>query len=542
MNRLDLLILAANPVGHSSAPGVRDLVGPDGSVTIPSTDPLQLDREIRQIRRIVEGGRYRDLVDVDTHLAVNPDDLLPLLRRRSANVVHFCGHSTERGIVLADDHNAPVLVSKEAFVRVIRAVGSKVELILLNSCTGMEIARSLAEVCGCAIGMRDKIGDRAAWTFSRAFYEAFADGVPVQEAVEHGRTALALWGMREEDLPDLLCREGVDPSKLALSGAQVARPVTRKTRKRPMKEPGAVGPDFPRKERSEQPVPLVSTALATPAPTVNSIGMKLVLIPAGEFLMGSPDSDPEADPAEKPQHLVRITRPFLLGKYPVTQAEYKRATGEGPSHFKGQPENPVESVSWYEAIRFCNALSERENLEPYYTIAGEDVGIPDAGGAGYRLPTEAEWEYACRAGTETRYSFGDDEADLGEYAWYDKNSDGKVHPVGEKRPNAWGLHDMHGNVWEWCWDAWDAYKKSDHPVDDPAGPPIASSQENPRSRRSKKRVEASEAELQAPVRVVRGGCWRISPRELRSADRDGGRPGDRFNLLGFRVARGQSGG
>ena len=219
MNRLDLLILAANPVGLSSAPGVRDMESPDGAITVPSTDPLQLDREIRQIRRIVEGSRYRDLVDVDTHLAVNPDDLLPLLRRRSANVVHFCGHSTERGIVLADDHNAPVLVTREALVRVIRAVGSKVELILLNSCTGMEIARSLADVCGCAIGMRDRIGDKAAWTFSRAFYEAFADGVSVQDAVEHGKTALALWGMREEDLPELLCKDGVDPSRLALSGA-----------------------------------------------------------------------------------------------------------------------------------------------------------------------------------------------------------------------------------------------------------------------------------------------------------------------------------
>ena len=143
--------------------------------------------------------------------------------------------------------------------------------------------------------------------------------------------------------------------------------------------------------------------------------MVLVRIEPGEFMMGSPDSDKDAEDDEKPRHRVRITRPFYLGKYEVTQAEYEAMMGDNPSHFKGKPKNPVENVSWLDAVRFCNQLSEREGLKPFYEISGETVQVPDWNGTGYRLPTEAEWEYACRAGTATRYSFGDDEASLGEF-------------------------------------------------------------------------------------------------------------------------------
>ena len=177
--------------------------------------------------------------------------------------------------------------------------------------------------------------------------------------------------------------------------------------------------------------------LGQPVEITNSIGMKLKLIPAGEFMMGSQEVGP--------QHKVRITKPFYLGVYEVTQAEYEEVMGKNPSWFSkggGGAEEvpgedtsgyPVEQVSWEDAVEFCKKLSAKE-------------------GKTYRLPTEAEWEYACRAGTTTRFSFGNDGESLAGYAWYSDNSDVKTHSVGEKKPNAWRLHDMHGNVWEWCAD------------------------------------------------------------------------------------------
>ncbi len=247
-------------------------------------------------------------------------------------------------------------------------------------------------------------------------------------------------------------------------------------------------------------------------------GMVLLRIDPGEFMMGSPDSDKHAEDDEKPRHRVRITRPFYLGKYEVTQAEYEAVMGDNPSDCKGKPKNPVESVSWLDAVRFCNQLSEREGLKPYYEISGETVQIPAWKASGYRLPTEAEWEYACRAGTATRYSFGDDKASLGEFAWFSDNSDSGTHEVGQKRANGFGLHDMYGNVWEWCWDwsAVDYYKES--PLDDPRGP------------------------SQAASRVIRGGGWINLPYHCRSAVRGGYAPDDRHYYLGFRLARVQSGG
>ena len=255
-----------------------------------------------------------------------------------------------------------------------------------------------------------------------------------------------------------------------------------------------------------------------PKEVVNSIGMKLKLIPAGEFQMGSTDGDARASRDERPRHPVRISMPFYLGVYPVTQGEYRLVAGKNPSRFRGGEHLPVETVSWFESLTFCNVLSQKEGLPPFYTINGQTVEVPDWNGSGYRLPTEAEWEYSCRAGTSTRYSFGDNETELDQYAWYSANSNNQTHPVGEKEPSAFGLHDMHGNVWEWCWDEYDPeyYKRSSER--DPLGPD------------------------QTKHRVYRGGCWRDDPRIVRSAFRSRNSPMTRSRFLGFRVARVQSGG
>ena len=195
-----------------------------------------------------------------------------------------------------------------------------------------------------------------------------------------------------------------------------------------------------------------------------------------------PDSTREWFDAEQPQHRVRISKPFYLGIHEVTQDQYRVVMGDNPSQFKGSGDLPVDQVSWLDAVTFCNKLSEMENQTPFYRIDGVNVTIVK--GNGYRLPSEAEWEFACRAGSATLYPFGDDADKLGEYAWYDGNSGSKTHPVGQKKPNGWGFCDMLGNVMEWCGDWYgEWYYDASPPGSDPPGPPSASD------------------------RVVRGGGW-----------------------------------
>jgi len=172
-------------------------------------------------------------------------------------------------------------------------------------------------------------------------------------------------------------------------------------------------------------------------------------------------------------------------------------------------------VSWLHAVAFCRRVSEREKRTPFYRFKFTLATI--LGGNGYRLPTEAEWEYACRAGSSTLYPFGDNASALGEFAWYTKNSENKTHPVGQKSPNAWGLHDMMGNVWEWCADCYDANYYASSTSADPPGAFWASD------------------------RVIRGGGWNGCPRSCRSANRHRSMPEGRDSYLGFRLALGRSG-
>ena len=225
----------------------------------------------------------------------------------------------------------------------------------------------------------------------------------------------------------------------------------------------------------------------------DGVTMELVNIPSGTFMMGSPETEQDRESDEGPVHQVTLSQPLYMGVYEVTQRQYQAVMGTNPSYYKSSGlDAPVESVSWNNAVAFCNALSQR---------TGRTV----------TLPTEAQWEYACRAGSTTRFYYGDDPGYtlLHNYAWYWDNSSLRTHPVGEKTPNAWGLYDMHGNVWDWCKDWYGSYASAN--VVDPQGPASGSS------------------------RVLRGGCWGNYARDCRSAYRTHYYPGSTGDFSGFRV-------
>ena len=235
-----------------------------------------------------------------------------------------------------------------------------------------------------------------------------------------------------------------------------------------------------------------------------AVKMEFVRIPAGSFYMGSPSSEKDRDNNEGPVHEVRITKSFYIGKYEVTQAQWKAVVGttlsqqrdkaDFPWLLKGEgPEYPMYYISWEEAVEFCKRLGKE-----------------------FRLPTEAEWEYACRAGSQTRFSYGDDPnySQLGQYAWYYGESGNKTHPVGQKRPNAWGLYDVYGNVDEWCSDLCVLSGNYEGAGSvDPTGPAFAKSS----------------------LHVFRGGSWLDKPNRCRSANREGFPQNARCDIIGFRV-------
>jgi formylglycine-generating enzyme required for sulfatase activity len=255
------------------------------------------------------------------------------------------------------------------------------------------------------------------------------------------------------------------------------------------------------------------TKVDPPKTITTKSGIDMVVIPAGHFDMGSKSG--RAD--EKPVHKVWVDS-FLMDKHEMTQSVWE-LIGKGealpnPSHFKGG-DLPVEQVTWPQAARFCNARSRYEGLKPCYD---EDTAECDFAADGYRLPTEAEWEYACRAGTESDYSFGSDARKLGDVAWFIDNAAKKTHPVGKKKANQWGLFDMHGNVAEWCNDVFDKDYYQSSPDKNPRGP--ADGKEN----------------------VLRGGSWKSPADAARSAYRLGETPGFSDaclarDAIGFRCVR-----
>ncbi len=281
--------------------------------------------------------------------------------------------------------------------------------------------------------------------------------------------------------------------------------------------------------------------LKVPVEYTNSIGMKFILIPPGEFTMGSTPAEIEAalkgvDPNDKqwqdgikseaPQHKVILTQPIYLGVHEVTQADYEKVMGNNPSHFAAMgpgkdhvvgmdtTSHPVEKVSWNDAAEFCAKLSQQEKLKPFYFRAGETITPVD--GTGYRLPTEAEWEFACHAGTTTKYWISDQDEDLTRAGWFGTKSGGRTHAAGELKANPFGLYDIHGNVWEWVQDWWEPtyygeFQKK--PALDPNGPSSAGS-----------------------LRVIRGSSWYNYSASCRASGRHAHRPTNRIHGYGFRVS------
>lgn len=235
----------------------------------------------------------------------------------------------------------------------------------------------------------------------------------------------------------------------------------------------------------------------------------MVRIPGGSFQMGSRDGSDD----ESPVHEVRIDA-FLMDIHEVTQEHFETLMGMNPAKFKN-PNHPVEQLGWYSAITYCNMRSLREGLDPCYDL---ETAVCNFDANGYRLPTEAEWEYACRAGSTEPFAFGNDERQLGVHAWYEDNASGATQPVKQKSPTPWGLYDMHGNVWEWCQDLYSDQYYASAPADNPCN--------------------MTDGEQ----RVLRGGGWESPPEYCRSAARYSEDPGLAdvcfgYEAYGFRCVR-----
>jgi formylglycine-generating enzyme required for sulfatase activity len=312
---------------------------------------------------------------------------------------------------------------------------------------------------------------------------------------------------------------------LRFSGAHTVYLGNRPASNTPVQPAPAVQP-------TPQPAPTPASATVTPAaPPQQPAPANMVWIQGGTFTMGSPENEPERSSIETPQYQVTLSS-FYMGKYPVTQKEYREVMGTNPSKFKGD-NLPVENVSWYDAIEYCNKRSQREGLTPVYTIDKDLsdrnnrnekdtvrwVVVWNQNANGYRLPTEAEWEYACRAGTMTPFSTGNNittsQANYDGNNPYNNNAKGtfrqKTTAVGSYSPNPWGLYDMHGNVCEWCWDWYGTYTGGAQT--DPVGASSGSD------------------------RVNRGGSWNNSGQRVRSARRGLGDPDSRGGIIGFRIVR-----
>ena len=365
--------------------------------------------------------------------------------------------------------------------------------------TWRQVISEALEAAGCVVVAWSNTSINSNWVHEEA-EEGRARNILTPVLIEDVRPPLGFRQMQAANLVDWQGEPGHPEFKKLLHaiGLILGSP-KRKEKAEPGVPPKALPKKPPGSPSTNQP--------ASESVLTNSIGMNFVLIPTGSFTMGSRTTpkeivdrfggEEEWYKLEKPQHSVKIVRPFYLQATPVTQGQWQQVMEDNPSNFKACGEEcPVENVSWNDAQQFLNKLNQVEKIKDY------------------RLPSEAEWEYASRAGSDSEFFFGDDHKRLGEFAWYSENSESKTHPVGGRKPNSWGLYDMHGNVWEWVEDDWhDSYKRAPDDgrawIDKPRG----------------------------SVRVIRGGGWRSVARGCRSARRVKHGQDSRVNVVGFRLSR-----
>jgi formylglycine-generating enzyme required for sulfatase activity len=480
-------------------------------------------RNIRtQLGRLLKKATRHDTILI----ALAGHGLQLKLKDRGEEEGFFCPTDARPGEDVTFDEQSKTMISFSELFKELKESYVGVKLLLVDACRNnpragrslnadtLPLARApngLAALFSCSSGERAFETDRLGKGHG-VFFHYVIQGLKGEAKNRRGEVT---WGRLAEHVTEKVSDE---VPKLIKGGARQT-PEERKTLKgkAPVLVAG-LGAGAPREDPPARKVGVKKEAPGTEKVVedkdktiTNSIGMKLVRIPPGTFMMGSPKTE-NGDYNERPQHQVTITKPFYMGVYTVTQEEYEKVMGSNPSAYSAKgwqkakvagmttSRFPVETVSWHDAVQFCEKLSALEKEK--------------ADGREYRLPTEAEWEYACRAGTTTRYHSGDDEDDLMKVGWYKANSGGRTHNVGKKKANAWGLFDMHGNVFQWCHDRYPSGYKEGHETD-PKGP---------------KNGEA---------RVLRGGSYGLWPSACRAASRAGSTPEHRLTLSwGFRVVCG----
>ncbi|MDF5722032.1 MAG: SUMF1/EgtB/PvdO family nonheme iron enzyme [Rhizonema sp. PD37] len=493
-----ILVLAANPTGYTK---------------------LRLDEELREIKEGLRRAKVREQFLIESAEAVRYRDIHRAVMDFEPQIIHFSGHgSPEDSLLFEDATGQAKLVNAQALAGLFELFADNVKCVVLNACYSEIQARAIAQHIDYVIGMSQEIGDQAAIEFAVGFYDALGAGRTIEFAYKLGCNLIRIAGISEELTPKLFLKNQLNETSSSSDRQNFGERATVENARSnnvtiqkglqvfqfEVIRVNAQGREIERLKRDAQ---YFTENLG------NNVTLEMVAIPGGKFLMGSPITEAERSDSESPQHEVTIL-PFFMGKYPITQAQWRivaalsqinRKLEPDPSYFKGD-NLPVEQISWYQAIEFCDRISEHTKQH-------------------FRLPSEAEWEYACRAGTTTPFHFG--ETITPELANYNGNRTYGSAPKGEDRgettpvgsfnvANSFGLYDMHGNVWEWCADQWHRNYE---------GAPTEGSAwiDNDRSTKDM---------------TLRGGSWLLIPKNCRSASRlnDLRAERDFFNIIvGFRV-------